>query len=193
MADNTKLTPKGTINSALNWYTTKIRKVTDIAGLKSSDKYSMMNRVDPRNTGQMFLYYYEAKHKDTLPYWDRFPLVFPIKFYNNGFLGINLHYLPTVTRRKFMDVLFERATAVGKTDQHLKVTYDILNTTAKLSAFKPCVKRYLYSHVASQFYQVKPEEWYNALLMPTERFATKTKGSISKVKVWEDSIRSMGY
>ena len=29
--------------------------------------------------GQMYMYYYDAKHKATLPYFDRFPLVFPFK------------------------------------------------------------------------------------------------------------------
>ena len=44
--------------------------------------------------GEMYMFYYDAKHKDTLPYWDRFPLVFPFSKVKDGFLGLNLHYLP---------------------------------------------------------------------------------------------------
>ena len=29
------------------------------------------------SVGQMYMYFYEAKTKETLPYFDRFPLVFP--------------------------------------------------------------------------------------------------------------------
>ena len=43
--------------------------------------------------GEMYMFMYDAKHKDTLPYYDRFPLIFMLERYNNGFLGLNLHYL----------------------------------------------------------------------------------------------------
>ena len=41
--------------------------------------------------GRMYFFYYDAKNKDKLPQWDRFPLVLPIERYGNGFLGLNLH------------------------------------------------------------------------------------------------------
>ena len=44
--------------------------------------------------GKMYLFQYDAKHKKILPYWDRFPLIFPFDYAKDGFYGINLHYLP---------------------------------------------------------------------------------------------------
>jgi hypothetical protein len=41
--------------------------------------------------GSMYMYYYDPKHKQTLPYYDRFPLVFPYRKVPGGFMGINLH------------------------------------------------------------------------------------------------------
>ena len=53
--------------------------------------------------GNMYLFAYDPKHKETLPYYDRFPLIFPINKAKGGFLGINLHYLPPPFRAKLMD------------------------------------------------------------------------------------------
>ena len=52
------------------------------------------------------------KHKETLPFYDSFPLVIIIGKAKGGFLGMNLHYLPPTLRAKFLDALMENA---GKT------------------------------------------------------------------------------
>ena len=43
--------------------------------------------------GNMYMFRYEPKLKESLPYYDRFPIVFPIEPYSDGFLGLNFHYL----------------------------------------------------------------------------------------------------
>ena len=62
--------------------------------------------INIQNIGQMFMFFYDPKNKQTLPYYDRFPLVFPIELYSDGFLGINLHYLPQKYRANLMDALY---------------------------------------------------------------------------------------
>ena len=42
--------------------------------------------------GKMYFYSYNPKWKDKLPWYDTFPLVFPIERYSDGFLGLNFHY-----------------------------------------------------------------------------------------------------
>ena len=41
--------------------------------------------------GKLNMFFYDPKHKKTLPYYDTFPLVLPLETYNDGFLGLNLH------------------------------------------------------------------------------------------------------
>ena len=55
--------------------------------------------------GNMYMFSYDPKYKNVLPYYDAHPLVFPIEFYSNGFLGINLHYLPPMARASLMSNL----------------------------------------------------------------------------------------
>lgn len=133
--------------------------------------------------GSMYMYYYDPKHKSTLPYYDAFPLVFPYKKVTGGFMGINLHYLPLPLRAKLMDALYD----VSNNDRYdettrLKLNYNVLNSTAKFKYFKPCIKHYLTDQMRSRFLYVYPSEWDMALFLPLERF----RGA-SKQKVWAES------
>ena len=133
--------------------------------------------------GSMYMYYYDPKHKQTLPYYDRFPLVFPYRKVPGGFMGINLHYLPLIYRAKLMDALYD-VTNNKNFDEttKLKMNYQILSSAAKFKYFAPCVKHYLTEHLRSRFLYVYPSEWDIALFLPTERFQGATKQ-----KVWADS------
>ncbi len=138
--------------------------------------------------GKLYLFHYDAKHKDTLPYFDRFPLIFPIEMYRDAsMLGINLHYLPPNERAKLMDALYNTLNneKMDKTTK-LKISYQILNSVTRFKLFKPCIKKYLFSHVKSPFSYVKPEYWDYAMMLPTERFNKSTKE-----QVWRDSMEKI--
>jgi len=46
-----------------------------------------------------FVYY--PKYHETLPIWDETPLVIKLKYVRNGFIGLNLHYIPDINNREF--------------------------------------------------------------------------------------------
>ena len=138
--------------------------------------------------GSMYMFNYDPKWKDELPYYDRFPLVFPFRKVPGGFYGLNLHYLPPPLRARLMDALYDYAnnTRYDETTR-IKLNYQLLTNIAKLRFFSPCVKHYLNEHVRSRFMYVYPSEWDIALFLPTERFTKQ-----SKVTVWNDSKRMLG-
>lgn len=142
-----------------------------------SDSNRTKNIVLP---GQMYMFLYDPKTKDTLPFYDRFPLIFPYKMVPGGFYGINLHYLPPMYRAKLMDALFtDHVSETTYTDKRkLQINYQILNSTARYKYFKPCVKHYLNSHVQSKFIYCHPDEWNLALMLPTERFVGATNQQV---------------
>lgn len=131
--------------------------------------------------GNMYMYFYDAKHKDTLPYYDRFPLVFPFAQAKGGFLGLNLHYLSLDQRAILMNALYD-VTSNSRYDEttKLKLNYQTLTTAAKFKLFKPCVKHYLISQVETQFMYIYPSEWDIALFLPTERFQGARKTTVYK-------------
>lgn len=131
--------------------------------------------------GQMYMFAYDPKHKDTLPYYDRYPLIFPFKKVKDGFLGINLHYLPIVLRAKLMDNLYDLVNndAYDETTK-LRLSYNILDSAAKFRYFKPCVKHYLNNQMDSKFYFIHPDEWEAALFLPTHKFKNALPSQVYK-------------
>jgi hypothetical protein len=139
--------------------------------------------VTALTVGRMYLFMYDPKMKDDLPYYDRFPLVFPFRRVNGGFYGINMHYLPHVLRAKLMDSLYTLSNNKNNDDStKLKLSYNLLNNASKFRYFKPCVKHYLNSHVKTRFLWVPTDQWETALFLPLERFV-----GASKQQVWRDS------
>ena len=143
---------------------------------KSSDKQRMMSQP---LVGGMYMMEYVAKHKSTLPYYDRLPLIFPYKKVKGGFFGLNMHYLPLDVRASLMDALYDTANNTKYDEStRLRISYQILDKAAKYRDFKPCVKRYLTSQISSKFLYIYPSEWDIALFLPTERFVGASKSSV---------------
>ena len=164
-------------DSARDWYRDRARttRVTPDRLIRS-DRERLTSRV---MIGRMYHFFYDPKHKKTLPYYDRFPLIFPFKRVRGGFLGINLHYLPLRLRAKLMDELYTLSRD-NRYDENtrLRISYNILNGAAKYKYFKPCVKHYLTPHVKSRFLEVYAAEWDIALFLPTERFVGANKRAV---------------
>lgn len=149
-----------------------------------SDRKALRPSVLP---GNLYMFMYDPKHKDTLPYYDTFPMVFPWKKTPDGFIGLNLHYLPYGLRVRLMDKLMQFKTndrMDGTTK--LKFSWGLIDGVAKFAAAGPCVKQYLTEHVKSPFVKVEPIDWPTAMMMPVERFV-----GASKQKVWQDSVKNI--
>jgi hypothetical protein len=174
----------GRTKAAREWYRKQAQAVSKGKAEKIESQLKQSGRAKGRLVyGNMYMFAYEAKHKDTLPYYDQFPLVFPINKAKGGFLGLNLHYLPPQLRAKLMDALYTTTNNKKYNDTtKLQLSYDILNSAAKFRPFKPTVKHYLSTQLQSQFLLVSPAEWDTALFLPTAQFV-----GASKQKVWADS------
>lgn len=141
----------------------------------------------PRSvTGSMYMFFYDPKTRETLPYYDSFPLIVAVGPAPKGFYGMNLHYLPIPLRAKFLDNLME-ITNNNRYDESTKfqVSYEMMNASRKYRYFKPCFKHYLTSHVEGELAYIPPQEWEIATFLPTAQW---NKGNMSQV--YRDS-RSM--
>ena len=133
--------------------------------------------------GNLNMFFYDPKFKKTLPYYDRFPLVLPIERYSDGFLGINLHYLPIPLRIRLLDELMDYSTDTNfDSKTKINTNYQQLKN---VNLIKPTLKRYLAGKVKSAFRRIDGDEFTVATLLPVQRFS---KASASTV--WSDS-RSM--
>lgn len=168
--------------AARDWFRTKalsVRTVRDNSITNTTMPFRRLQSLSVNSIGKMYMFVYDPKHKDTLPFYDTFPLIFPIAFYGDSFLGINLHYLSPVLRAKLMDALYQTINN-KKYDNttKLRLSYQVLASASKFKWFEPCVHKYLFSHVGSQFIYIAPDEWDFALMLPTERFQGATKQQV---------------
>lgn len=173
--------------TARNWFRDAAQSITRVSNTRlMNDKKNIKNKIDVTDVGKMIMFFYDPKHKNTLPYYDTFPLIFVISFRDNGFMGINLHYLPPMLRAKLMDALYSTINNERFDDStKLKISYDILNGASRFRYFKPCIKQYLWNHVGSNFLVVPSNSWDTALFLPTARFQ-----KANQQQVWEDSENS---
>lgn len=167
---------------ARKWLESKVQSTRTRSLL--ADKSRQDNTFD---VGKMYFFAYDPKTKEQLPYYDRFPLVIPIDQDHEGFLGMNLHYVPPAYRAKLLDKMMTIATNKKFDDRtRFRVNYELLNGSARYEIFKPCVKRYLYSHIRSKFIRIDANEWDIAIFLPFERFVGASRG-----KVYNESIRKI--
>ena len=177
------ITPRS--KESMAWFRNKAQKLSPSRrDLLRDESLTLKNR--PR-VGDMFMYFYDPKHKDTLPYYDRFPLTILVDRAPKGFYGLNLHYLPLDIRAKFLDALLDNLTNKRYDEStRFRLSYEMLKGASRLKAFRPCFKRYLSAHVRSRFAKVEAPEWEIATFLPTADFE-----KASSSEVYKDSRRKM--
>jgi hypothetical protein len=173
---------------SIKWFRDAAFNVATVSAPKlMNDKDNVRTSLNSMNIGQMFMYFYDPKTKDVLPYYDKFPLIILVDFAEDGFYGLNLHYIAPQLRAKLMDALYTLRNNNKYDDStKLKISYQILKGASRFKYFAPCFKRYLYGHVQSKYLFVQTENWDKALMLPTERFAKANKS-----RVFKDSFLSV--
>lgn len=180
------------VEDARQWFMTEARKISSVSGnqLMSENPAMLFNRLGQDSVGKMYMFYYDAKTKDKLPYWDRFPLIFVLEVRPDRFYGVNLHYLPPLYRAKLMNALYKIQNN-GKTPLtiKLKLTYQVLKAIDPRVA-KFAVKQYLpYAKnskrasvsnfgVRSRYLLIPYDRWDIALMLPTEQFEKANKSTV---------------
>ena len=175
--------------AARDWYRSAAGKLmSNITPGVFEKRTDEARKVSSMEFGYMYAFKYDPKTKNDLPYYDTFPLIFPVRMDSDGFLGINFHYLPPVLRAKLMNALYSTLTNKKYDDTtKVKISYSILQSASKYRYFKPMLKKYLRSHVRSQFLEVQVNERDIAIFLPTESFRKADTG-----RVWEESRKQLG-
>ena len=166
---------------SMDWLMRKVKNVS--SGATSSSILKDRNRkVSEPTIGRMFFFSYDPKTKDKLPFYDRFPLVLPIEQYDDGFLGLNLHYLSFKDRAGLLGALYSfRNNDKWNHTTKIQASYDLISRTSRLAIARPCIKRYLFSHVRSRFIEITADEWEIAIFLPVERFVGASSSKVHKI------------
>jgi len=161
------------------WYQDQIKRLGSTRPESLLKGSSLTSTIIP---GKMYLFAYDPKFKNVLPYYDKFPLVFPFRKVKGGFFGINIHYLPYLARFKLLGALTDLISSNESDDTKLNLSWRILVASSKFSAAQACVKHYLTQHIESRFLNIPYQDWLTASQLPIERFV-----GADKSQVWRDS------
>lgn len=171
-------------DEAREWFKVKVKQLGKINRQQLLRDEALI-RKSRTMMGHMYMYYYDPKHRETLPYYDAFPLTIMVERAPGGFYGLNLHYLKPNTRAIFLDKLTDTLSN-EKYDEttRFRARYNLLSSVRKFKEFQPCFKHYLSSQIDSKIVLVQPPEWEIAIFLPTEQFV-KAK----KTQVWQKSAK----
>jgi|TARA_B110000977_G_C11057797_1_gene484793 hypothetical protein len=168
------ITPR--TKESIRWFQDKARQMFRGRFTMNRRKIMQDDALDLRNKpitrtgpqGNMYMFFYDPKHKETLPYYDGFPLIIMMGPAKGGFMGLNLHYLPPALRARLLDTVLGGNAAIPQ------------------KYIEPAMKHYLFKHVRSKFALVDKPEWEIATFLPS---ADWNKASASTV--YRDSRKKL--
>ena len=132
---------KARTRESQNWFRTNVKKLGTVSG-RDVLKDDALDKTTKFIGGNMYMYFYDPKHKETLPYYDRFPLAVMVEPAKGGFYGLNLHYLAPGVRARFLDALMETAPKNVTDTTRLKLRYSLLQGTKKYREFNVNFENY---------------------------------------------------
>jgi hypothetical protein len=182
---------------SFEWYTKKIAELKG-RGLITKNKLVTYSEMATQNIeiGGMYMFIYDnPKYKDTLDYFDAFPIVIPFGFDNQHMTGYNLHYLPPQTRWTLLKKLMQNSelSTVRRLSKETKVSmdYQLLKGASAFKELQPCIHQYLYDRIGKvscgMFLKINPAEWNFSVLLPVQDFRSKDR-AYSAERVWQDSM-----
>ena len=129
--------------------------------------------------GRLYFFKYDPKTKADLPYWDVFPIVIVLERYNDGFLGLNMHYLSKGQRKSAVALMNEfydkKKPFTGTTTGRGLTNWELLinSSTGVESMANKSVHRYLYKQCRSQFIRINKDEYDKAIQLPIDEWVYK--------------------
>lgn len=184
---NIKITLRSAID-AIKWFKNEIsgllsKNEKQTTESELNDKYDSVQKFE---VGKMYLFHYDPKNKESLPYYDTFPLILMMGFTKGGFYGINVHYLPLKVRTILLSNLMDKAVFNDGDLDRLRISYNIVKNVTTLQMFRPCFKMYLSKQIRGAIKLIPPEDWGYAIVLPLENFKKENKYTI-----WKESMDSL--
>ena len=180
--------------AAQDWFRQTIRSLFGDRRLRGREELieaedtKLRTGASIQRPGRMFMFVYDPKFRRTLPFYDRFPMIFILELYQDGFLGINLHYLPHKLRAR----LFNRLSTLRNTQSmnentRLRLSYQVIKNATKYHSALPLVRQYKTKYIRSKLLEVHPRDWEIALFLPTEQF--RKRGRLSIWAITREEVR----
>lgn len=167
---------KNATTYSMNWFNNTINKILKNPHKTREErvKDTLGKSEGSISPGSLYMFRYSPKHKDTLPIYDTFPLVFPLRKHGAYMTGLNIHYMPVEARVAMLGILMEYTNTKTLSDStRLRLSWNVIQSFSQLEPLQDCIKMYLMTHVQSNFTRIDPENWVTAARLPLENFVRK--------------------
>jgi len=170
---DTLVDKQGDTTKSATWYKNAISSI----GQKiTAQKLMAQGRLTARpNIGLLNLFFYDPKYKETLPYYDTFPLVLPLESIKGGFSGLNFHYLSPGLRLRLLENMQRYATSPKLDVARFDVSW---SRVKNIPLAKATIKKYLYKHVRSSFLRIDLQQAAIACYLPVQQFQKRPAASV---------------
>ncbi|MDX1532762.1 MAG: hypothetical protein R3230_00990 [Nitrosopumilaceae archaeon] len=182
---------KRNIKKSMDWFRKRIAK--NYKTVRTARMYRDRDLWKNGMTlGKMYFFEYDAKLKDELPVWDRYPLIIPFDAWKGKdpdgektveyVLGLNFHYLPPALRMAAFRALlrFKNRDRFVKSTK-LDFSWKVIMALAQSKYFKHSVKMYRMDHVRSKFVEIPSQSWEMVLFLPLARWQKGSKSQAWRV------------
>lgn len=163
---------------ALNWFRLNVDKYVKKKETTYSKGAELGTPTFTPVVGRFYLYKYDPKWKDELPIYDIMPLVLITSVTENGWYGINFHYMPPIARYKIMSEMYKiQSNTVWIEKKKIQLSWaaaeKIGAAVGKSKELNHSIKQYLSGHCRSALINIEPKHWDMVLFLPFQRFKFK--------------------
>ena len=170
---DTLVDKQGDTTKSTTWYKNAISSIgTKITAQKLLSQGKLSARP---NIGLLNLFFYDPKYKETLPYYDTFPLVLPLDSIKGGFSGLNFHYLAPGLRLRLLENMQRYATNKDLSKARFDVSWGRVKS---IPLSKATIKKYLFKHVRSSFLRIDLQQAAVACYLPVQQFQKRSAASV---------------
>lgn len=150
-------------------------KAMDLTGGTVQKKLLNSDRAENAIIGNLYFFKYDPKLKAKLNIYDKYPMAFPIKMYKDGFLGVNMHYLPIGERKVFVEKVNNYKTTSDSDRVIINAELmGMLESSKRIYKIMPdAIHRYLLTHARSKFIKILPEEYEKAVQLRIDEWVIK--------------------
>jgi len=170
---------------ALKWYrryiSSRYKKVSRNVIRHSPNVRQVVRPV----RGGMYTFKYVPKGKDSLPYYDSWPLIIPFRRMSGGRIhAFNLHYLPPKLRMKILwklspllmekELIDEQSAEEGQSADYydlnaLNIRYDFTGRGG-LKMLRKCTRTYILNNIRGKLIEFPTQTWPVVAFLPIARW-----------------------
>ena len=158
-------------------------------GIKAMNEKGVQRVSRPTEPGKIYVFKYDPKHKEKLPWWDMSPIVLSLDSVELNDFGINLNLLPIMVKEELLDLVYDRFSSqiknqsAGKRASNAKLQGELSLTWQGAKNF---LKRFGYDFAVRQYIRnrksdqgvVSYENWSNIILCDFANLNGTTYGKI---------------